>query len=105
MVKGKVLSISVKISKTQARKNNAKVERKPGKSVCLEHDVSAQFWVKSDSDSGAIISLTCDDLKYVTCELMNEESDKSPFDTFNLQAHVATMLINCLLLPLVTFGF
>ena len=64
VVKGKVLSISVKISKTSSRKNNAKGERKPGKSVCLEHDVSAQFWVKSDSDNGAIISLNCGDLKY-----------------------------------------
>ena len=29
--------------------------------VCLEHDITAKFWVKSES--GSIISLDCDNLK------------------------------------------
>ena len=61
VVKGKVLSISVKISKNASRKNNVKEERKPGMAVCLEHDITAKFWVKSES--GSIISLDCDNLK------------------------------------------
>ena len=61
MVKGKVLSISVKISKNSSRKKNVKEERKPGMAVCLEHDITAKFRVKSES--GSIISLDCDNLK------------------------------------------
>ena len=29
--------------------------------VCLEHDITAKFWVKSEN--GSIISLDCDNLK------------------------------------------
>ena len=61
VVTGKVLSISVKISKNSSRKKNNKEERKPGMAVCLEHDITAKFWVKSES--GSIISLDCDNLK------------------------------------------
>ena len=61
VVKGKVLSISVKISKNSSRKKNLKEERTPRMAVCLEHDITAKFWVKSES--GSIISLDCDNLK------------------------------------------
>ena len=61
VVKGKVLSISTKTSKASERNRNARSgERKPAVAICMEHDASSQFWVKTED--GAIISLNCEDI-------------------------------------------
>ena len=55
-VKGTVLSISVIISRPHSMKTENKSRaRKPANPVCLEHDASAKFWMKTDQ--GDILKL------------------------------------------------
>ena len=52
VVQGKVLSISVKPSQASKRKRDARSgETRPAVAICIEHDASAQCWVKTQDGS------------------------------------------------------